>query len=48
MLFGDYAEVIYANGTSRAGTPGEPLSLEDDGFAWLHRDGLKWPHFAVG
>jgi hypothetical protein len=20
----------------------------DDGFAWPHRDGLKWPHFAVG
>jgi hypothetical protein len=23
-------------------------SVEDDGFAWLHRDGLEWLHFAVG
>jgi hypothetical protein len=22
--------------------------VEDDGFAWPHRVGLKWLHFAVG
>jgi len=26
---------------------GSDLTLEDDGFAWPHLDGLKWPHFAM-
>jgi hypothetical protein len=26
---------------------GAVLDTEDDGFAWPHRDGLKWPHFAM-
>jgi hypothetical protein len=23
------------------------VTSESDGFGWPHRDGLKWPHFAL-